>query len=400
MPTINVIDAAGDTQTVNTLPASGNATAANALPTIGASEVLTSGTISILNSNLTGTATANSAVETIVGGYNTMVVQITGMSGGNLIIQGTVDGLNWVSIGSRIQNFNTATTLSLITTSGILITDVTGLYKVRVTSSLFSGSNINVLMSLSSGFGAPAVIVNVATMGTVSLITAANLNIPVLIPDLISTNATATVTSGPFTPTFGCSYEVNIAISVLTGTGPTLDFVIQESDDTGTNWFDIYHFERITAAGSYRSPKLPLTGNRVRYVQNLGGTSLSYTRAINRLQSSDTATPIRRFFDRTRNSTQAQGDVTGSYTMGNPSKNIQLIISAGAITTTAPAFKVQGSEDGGVSWYDIPGAALTAVASSSVQVTASNVRAPLLRAIVTTAGSGATLNYVCIKTYD
>ena len=363
------------------------------------SDLTVTGSISALNANLaTGVPTANSTIEAVVNGYNTIAVQVTGTFSATLVIQGTVDGTNWVTLGTRLQNPATTIIASGITTTGtILIGDVTGLYKVRVTASAYTSGTAVATLSLSTGAGSPSVI---GFINTVSAITSANLGIPGTVADATSGTINTNTTTAAVTPTFGCSYEVNIPITSVTGTTPTLDVVIQESDDAGANWFDVYHFERITATGIYRSPKMPLTGNRVRYIQTVGGTSPSFVRLINRLQSSDTATPIRRFFDRTLNSAQALNATTGSVTMGNPSKNVQLIISAGAITTTAPAFKVQGSEDGGSSWYDLPGATLTAVASSAVQISVTNIRAPILRAIATTAGAGATLNYICIKTYE
>ena len=76
--------------------------------------------------------------------------------------------------------------------------------------------------------------------------------------------------------------------------------------------------------------------------------------------------------------------------------NVQLVINVGAITTTAPALQLEGSEDNGATWYAI-GSPLTAVASSTVQVTVGNVNAQLMRARVSTAGVGVTAGYVLIK---
>jgi hypothetical protein len=174
--------------------------------------------------------------------------------------------------------------------------------------------------------------------------------------------------------------------------------VIQESDDGGTNWFDVYHFPRITAVGFLRSPKLPLTGNRVRYVQTVSGTTPSFTRAINRLQSSDSAQPLRKIFDRTLTAAQALNAVTAFMVVLSACRNMQLVISAGTITTTAPALQLQGSDDNGVSWYNI-GAPLVAVTASTVQLTVNNVYAEQVRAIVTTAGVAAALNYVGLKAF-
>lgn len=45
----------------------------------------------------------------------------------------------------------------------------------------------------------------------------------------------------------GQSFTINMPVTVVTGTTPTLDLSIEESDDAGTNWRRIYDFERITA---------------------------------------------------------------------------------------------------------------------------------------------------------
>ena len=110
--------------------------------------------------------------------------------------------------------------------------------------------------------------------------------------------STTTTTTAAITPTFGTSYEVNIPVTAVTGTSPTLDVSIEESDDNGTNWLKVYDFPRITATGIYRSPVIPMTGTRLRYVQTVGGTTPSFTRAINRVQSSLSAAPLRQLVDR------------------------------------------------------------------------------------------------------
>jgi len=55
--------------------------------------------------------------------------------------------------------------------------------------------------------------------------------------------------------------------------------------------------------------------------------------------------------------------------------------------------------DQGASWYSI-GAPLTAVASSTVQLTVVDINAGLMRARVSTAGVGVTAGYVMIKAHD
>jgi hypothetical protein len=149
----------------------------------------------------------------------------------------------------------------------------------------------------------------------------------------------------------------------------------------------------------YRSPVIPLTGNRVRYVQTVGGSAgQSFTRAINRLQSSLPAVPMRQLIDRsivlTTLGSTTPSAVNTSLGVQN-CRNLQLVINVGAIVTTAPALQLQGSEDG-VSWHNL-GSPITAVGSSTVQATLTNANTNLLRAIVTTAGVGVTAGYVLLK---
>jgi hypothetical protein len=245
-------------------------------------------------------------------------------------------------------------------------------------------------MSVTSG--------TVTTVSTVASVTAGNLSFPGIIADVASAALTSTATAGPFTPTFGTCYSVNIPVTAVAGTTPTLDVAIEESDDSGTNWFKVYDFPRITAAGMYRSPIMRLTGNRVRYVQTVGGTSPSFTRSVNRQQASTNNEAVRQLIDRTivlttLNSTTPNLDTRDC---GN---RAQLVVNVGAITTTAPQLQLEGSDDNGVSWYSI-GAALTAVASSTVQLTVVDINAALMRARISTAGVGVTAGYVMIKAHD
>ena len=238
------------------------------------------------------------------------------------------------------------------------------------------------------------------SLTTVSSITSANLAIPGTVADVASAAITSNSTTAAITPTAGCSYIVSIPVTAVTGTTPTLDINIDESDDTGTNWETVYSFPRITATGSYRSPKLSFTGNRVRYSQTVTGTSPSFTRAINRLQCSDTVSYVRQLIDRTINltTTTLPAAATPRLVIQNCSR-VQLVVLITA-ATTAPTLQLQGSDDNAATWYPI-GAALPAVASttSPQTITVANVNAQMLRAIVTVAGTGVTMGYVLIKAF-
>ena len=199
---------------------------------------------------------------------------------------------------------------------------------------------------------------------------------------MASAAITTTATTSSTANDFGNSFQVTIPVTVVTGTTPTMDVRIEESFDSGTNWVTLYEFQRITATGSYNSPILRATGRHIRYVQTLAGTTPSFTRAITRnVLPFHNAEPQKRLFDRTI----AVNTISSTSTVlfGGVSNNVQLVVNMGAITTTAPQLKLQGSEDN-VNWYDIS-TALTAVASSTVQITVSTVSSTFIRAIVSTA---------------
>ena len=236
------------------------------------------------------------------------------------------------------------------------------------------------------------------TVSTVSSVASSNTSIPGIITDVASAALTTTTTTATLTPTFGSSYSVSIPVTLVSGTTPTLDVSIQESDDTGTNWFGVYDFPRITATGLYRSPVIPLTGNRVRYVQTVGGTTPSFTRAVNRLQSSINASPIRQLVNRTIVLTTLNS-VTTSLDTRDCGNRAQLVVNVGAITTTAPALQMEGSDDNGATWYSI-GTPLTAVANSTVQLTINDINSGIMRVRVSTAGVGVTAGYVLLKAHD
>lgn len=216
--------------------------------------------------------------------------------------------------------------------------------------------------------------------------------LPVSVTDVASAALTTTTTTSAITPSFGQGYQVVIPVTATSGT-PTLDVAIEESDDAGTNWLKVYDFPRITATGVFRSPVLRLRGNRIRYVQTVGGGAPSVTRSVVRLQISETVPQISQLIDRTITLTSLNS-TTPSINVQN-CRNAQLVINIGA-ATTAPTLQLQGSDDNGTTWYAV-GSTLLAVASSTVQLTTSNIQTQLLRAIVTSAGNTVTAGYVLVK---
>ena len=398
---------------------------------------VTSGTCSLFGWNYIqatyNTATATSAqYDTQRKGWNngnTSLVVNTTAAPGHQLIMGTEDGNAFVADqlvasgasvalaqrGSRVVNLpdETATlylqiravngstapastttwTLGMCSVENYTPTAVS-MYNAKA-QSLSNQSPVTVTntpaVTVSSG-----TVTTVSTVTTLSSMTSGNLAIPGIIADVASAALITTTTTATLTPTFGIAYSVVIPVTVVSGTLPTLDVQVQESDDTGTNWVAVYDFPRITTTGIYRSPQLALTGNRVRYVQTVSGTTPSFTRAINRLQSSRSPDAMfRQQIDRsivltTLNST------TPILTMSGAGR-VQLSINIGT-TTIAPILQLQGSDDGGLSWYSV-GTTLTAVASSTVEITVSNVNSQLLRALVQTAGTATVAGYVMMKVF-
>lgn len=232
----------------------------------------------------------------------------------------------------------------------------------------------------------------VTTVSAVSSVTSSHSGIPLTVADVASAALTTTTTASAITPASGITYNVNVPVTAVSGTSPTLDFSIEESDDAGTNWYKVYDFPRITAVGMYRSPLLKLRGNRVRYVQTVGGTSPSFTRAVNRLQANVPQQQQVQLIDRaivpnTLNSTSGV-----LYIEGCVDFNLQVRVTA---QTTAATIDLQVSDDN-TNWVTVPSTSiLTAV--GTVRVVATNVLARFARAIVSTAGTGITLGELTLK---
>lgn len=116
-----------------------------------------SGAISALNANLnSGTPTANSFVAVNLADADTLSVQITGTFVATLIIQGSIDGVNWINMSSLV-NVNGGAGLSTITAAGIYQVDVAGLNYLRVTASAYTSGTANVAMSQTDNTGVVAI---------------------------------------------------------------------------------------------------------------------------------------------------------------------------------------------------------------------------------------------------
>lgn len=111
------------------------------------------GAISAANSNLaSGTPTPNSFVLLSATDADTLALQISGTFVGTVVVQGSIDGQNWLTLSSLINIAGGASVASL-TAPAIVQADVAGLSYVRITASAYTSGTINVSASLSDNTG-------------------------------------------------------------------------------------------------------------------------------------------------------------------------------------------------------------------------------------------------------
>jgi len=355
-------------------------------------------------------STTSGAAATDCSGYKSFSIQVASTAtAGTFIVEGSNDNVNFQTVPiynqallSPVINVSTITAAfgQVIWMGSVqfrylrlrIVTTLTG-GSVQTFTRLSQNSFSQTIQNVSQ---ATAGNLNATVTGTVAVssVTSANMALPALITDSASSPITTSTTTSAIIPTFGTSYEVNIPVTIVSGTSPTLDVNIEESDDGGTNWFTVYSFARITATGIYRSPKLLLTGTRIRYVQTITGTSPSFTRSINRNQASDSGLCMRQLIDRSIVLTTSSS-VTPSLNVQG-CKFFQIQINIGT-TSTSPQLQLEGSDDNGTTWYNI-GSTVLASASSTQQITTTtNFNAQFIRARVSTPGTSTVMGYVLIK---
>ena len=391
------------TELFKRIPASVN----GAVPTVQVADfsVVGPSALSALNTDLL-TGTVNGWFD--AGAYQAGSVQImasAGISAGAVIFEQTNDvtiapagvPLLAYETSSITSNPNVAAIAIAANASRLFTVPINARFiRVRI-STAFVGGTLRAFGTFSQRSAAlPTVNIQQATATSLQMTATVSPNsfAPIQITDVASAAITSTATTAVMAPTGGQSYKVIIPVTVVSGTAPTMDVSIEESDDGGTSWFRVYDFPRITTNGVYRSPKLSLTGNRVRYVQSLGGTTPAFTRTVTRVQCYDPGILLRQIIDRTVVTT-ALNAVTGTL-VAQGSQALQMVLNMGTITTTAPQFQMEGSDDNGTTWYAIS-TPLAGVASATVQLTVANTQAQMVRARVSTAGVGSTLGYVLIK---
>jgi hypothetical protein len=365
------------------------------------------------NNVLEQLSTANS---TSTLGYKSGTVQIVSASTtGTYIFEQSADNINFVPLAV----FNAASASPNAIVTAVTATASTIVYHFPIKAryircriaTVLNNTGIRAFTRLSSSswdatavniINATAANLNSTVSGTVTVTqpTPANLNTTALVAgaslqattltDIASAAITTTQTSANITTGNQASMSFQVGVSATSGTGQFMDVVVQESFD-GTNFFDIYHFPRITAVGQYQSPQMRITGAGIRYVRTVGGTSPSFTNSVLRPVRQTGSDIYKNFLNRTIDP-NTLGSTTAAYN-AEGCDEFQLVANMAA-GGTAPVFKMQGSEDN-ANWFDMPGLTLTATVGAVSQIMTNGTAMPkFIRGIVGTAGVGSSL--VCL----
>lgn len=307
----------------------------------------------IVNNALTSPA---GAASTDLTGYRSASVQVLcNATGGTFIFEGSNDNSTFIAIpvynqvlatGVPIVAAITATVSSFIYTFPVNVRYI----RLRVATTLTGGTGISPFSKFMQMNWTPAVF-QVANNTSGNLLTTTTLSaggvvasaFNNLVADVASAAIITTTTTAAITPTQGLAYTINIPVTIVSGTNPTLAVAVQESSDNGNNWYTTYTFPTMTATGSYNSPMMIASGTRVRYVQTVGGTSPSFTRTINRVQSTTSAeTLYRKIIDTSIDPTTTNS--TTAVLVTENSSTYTAIVNQGA-GGSAVTFAMDGSID-------------------------------------------------------
>ena len=400
-----------DLTAINTkTPSLGNQSVTTSIPTLISDTTIFAGPISLTAINtdlLTGTVNGwydvksfrMASVQTI--GVGTITV-------GTLIFEQTNDNTNTAGIavpyvisGNALGNVG-ATTFAY-SSNNIYDVPLTARYfRLRLAAAVTGGGYIKAIVNFNQSPYTP-VKVNVvqptaATLATTvsgtvtATVSAATLGTATT-TDIASSAVITTVTSANIALTNAQTAAFQVIVTLVSGTTPTMDLVLQETFNT-TDFYDVYHFPRITSTGQYQTPLLRMSGVGYRVVRTITGTTPSFTMSLVRVSRQASSSCSKMFINRTIDPNTLASSTPSFFTDG--CDRLHLCVSMGAGGSGTPTFKLQGSEDQ-LLWYDL-GTTTVAVAPSSAGVAAYSGYLPkYTRAQITATGSGTTLSQVCIK---
>ena len=363
----------------------------------------------VVNNIIPATAGANATDCT---GYRSGCVQIvsTGTAGA-FIFEGSNDNVNFQTIPVWNQLILTGTPITAAITPtasqiGYIFPITFRYLRVRI-STLVTGGSIQAFTKLSQASFAPpiqqiaqatAANLNATVAGTVTVgsITAGtnvigNVGVGVVSnTDQTSLAITTTTTGAAKTITNGSSVSITVNITVVSGTSPTYDFKVQESND-GTIWTDIWQAPRATAVSSIVTPALRIRGTQYRYVETIGGTTPSFTRTITSARMPHAGELIRNIVDRTIAPITTNSTTPSLYVEGCSYYAITVFQGAGGSSVT---FAIDGSMDN-TNWVQNI-KQINGVVSGVVQGYATGGY-KFIRARVVTGVASTTLNYLQLQ---
>jgi hypothetical protein len=370
-------------------------TSTNPVPILN-NDVVATGTITTQNLNgNTGTGTVGSYVAVSLNGQNTVAVQITGSYSSSFVVQGTVDGTNWVNYTFAVQTgstTNVAPSASISTAFvGIMQVQCSGLSSLRIVASnaITGSATVTLRASVANDILTYTQLATGGnTLGNVFIVS------PQTVTDVASAAITTTTTTATLTPTVGFTFDMNVVVTAVSGTNPTMSIAVQESADGGTNWYTVYTFPLITTTGSFVSPLLVQTGTRVRYVQTITGTTPSFTRSIFRNPSAEGSTPPYRNYIDTSIDPTTTNSTTASVFVENLN-TYSAIINQGT-GGSGVTFALDGSDDN-VNWIlGVTTATGVVGGSSPVGMSYSGLPFRYVRVRTVTGVASATISYVSI----
>jgi hypothetical protein len=354
------------------------------------------------------------ATSTDAAGYRSGTIQVVSTgTAGTFILEGSNDNVTFQAIpmfnhslltGAAIVAAVTATVSQNIFVFPIqtryirlrIVTTITGgsiRAHTRLSQAAFASFTSAISQPTAGNLNATVVgtLTSVGTVTTVSSITAAQLS-AVTVTDIALLAITTTQTSANISTNNTSNMAFQVNVTATSGTGQFMDVVVQETFD-GTNYFDIYHFPRITAIGQYQTPQIRISGAGIRYVRTVGGITPSFTNIVVRPSRHTSSDIWRNFVNRTIDPNTLNSTTPTYLVEGCDQFQLAVTMNAGG---TAPIFKLVGSNDN-LNFYDVPSTTLTATVGTSVQVVSSSQCLPkFIKAVTSTAGIGSSLFCLCI----
>ncbi len=353
----------------------------------------------------------SSATATDASGYRSGTIQIVSTgTGGTFILEGSNNNVTFQPIpifnhslltGAAIVAAITATVSQNIFVFPIqtryirlrIVTTITGgsiQAHTRISQASFASFTSAISQPTAANLNA-TVVGSLTSVGTITSITAAQLAAST-VTDIALLAITTTQTSANITTNNSANMAFQVSVTATSGVGQFMDVVVQETFD-GTNYFDIYHFPRITAIGQYQSPQIRISGSGIRYVRTVGGTTPSFTNIVVRPARQTSSDIWRNFINRTIDPNTLNSTTPSYLVEGCDQFQLAVTMNAGG---TAPIFKLIGSNDN-LNFYDVPSTTLTTTPASSVQIVSSSQCLPkFVRAITSTAGIGSSMFCLCI----